>query len=585
MRIVEYEKETTAIPFLALKLLGMAAAIFSLVVLALLLANHLSLKRNDPIHSPALLQLTEQLKADPQNERLQEQIRELDYLARRAFFSSQHFNQLAIYLLLAGLAATVVAFKSLQACQQRLPYPDSKERKDDLIAGASWARKSVAVAGLILAGAALVLAIPWKSRLSELEKSMAANVTSDSFKRTEDSIPSGIMVSATLPIPSQEDILRNWPGFRGPNGGHAPSTHLPAAWDGQSGQGIIWKTEIPRTGFNSPIIWDNRIFLSGGDQEAREVFAFDTETGALLWRREIRDIPGSPAVLPKVASDTGFAAATMTTDGLRVFAIFATGDLVALDFEGNNVWGRNLGVPKNPYGHGSSLTVYEDLLLVQYDHEGNGALFGLDVATGETRWHRPRPFGASWSSPLLIEWNGRAEVILAAAPAVVSYDPRTGSELWQVDCLARGEVAPTPVFAHGLVYVAADYVGLLAIDISSRDIVWKTGELLPGVCTPIVAGEFLIYGLNYGGIVCRDAKTGQELWFEETDEGFYASPVAAGNRIYLMDRTGVMHIFPPGPEFKSLATPSLGEEAVATPAIIGNSIFSRGAAHLFRIGS
>jgi outer membrane protein assembly factor BamB len=584
MRIVEYQKETTSIRYRVIKTLGIIAGIFSLVVCLLMIANHLSLKRNDPIHSPALLQLMDELKANPQNEPLKEQIRELDYLARRAFFSSQHFNYLGIFLLLGGLVVMVVSFKTMEAYRARFPYPNSRDPKDDLIADAKWARQTVTVVGLVLAGFALVLAIPWKSPLNELEKTSAASVpgaTTGTPAHPDATAPT--IPSVPVAVATREERLKNWPAFLGPAAGHVASAELPTKWDAESGEGIVWKTEIPKPGFSSPIIWNQRVFLSGGDQETREILAFDFETGALLWRHEVRDIPGSPAQPPKVANDTGFAAPTMATDGTRVFAIFATGDVVALDFEGNRVWGRNLGVPHNPYGHGSSLVIFEDLLLVQFDHEDSGTLFGLEVATGAPRWQTPRSFGPSWSSPLLIETDGKPQVILAAAPTVVSYDPRTGAELWRVDCLKRGEVAPTPVFANGLLYVAADYVGLFAIDINTQAIVWKVEELMPGVCTPIVAGEFLIYGLNDGGIICRNATTGEELWYEETDDGFYASPVLAGNRVYLMDRAGVMHIFAPGPTFESLAQPALGEESVCTPAMIGNSIIYRGTKHLFRL--
>jgi outer membrane protein assembly factor BamB len=581
MRIVEYQKDTTSIPYRVIKGIGIIAGIFSLVVCLLMIANHLSLKRNDPIHSPALLRLMEELKANPQDEALKEQIRELDFLARRAFFSSQQFNHVAIYFLLAGLVVMVVSFKTIEAYQARYPYPNSQEPKDDIIANARWARQTVTVVGLILAGFALVLAIPWKSPLTEMERTAAAlivNSVSDASAATTTSSP-----IAESPVATREERLKNWPAFLGPTAGHVASAELPTKWDAETGEGIVWKTEVPKPGFSSPMIWNNRIFLSGGDQQTREIFAFDFETGALLWRHQVRDIPGSPAQSPKVTDDTGFAAPTMASDGIRVFAIFATGDVVALDFEGNRVWGRNLGVPKNPYGHGSSLVIFEDLLLIQFDHETSGALFGLDIRTGVTRWQTARSFGASWSSPLLMEHEGKPQIILAAAPTVVSYDPRNGQELWRVDCLKRGEVAPTPVFANGLLYVAADYVGLFAIDINTQAIVWKVEELMPGVCTPIVAGDFLIYGLNNGGIICRNATTGEELWYEETDDGFYASPVLAGDRVYLMDRAGVMHIFAPGPTFEAIAQPKLGEESVCTPAVIGNSIIYRGTKHLFRL--
>ncbi len=187
MRIVEYEKDTTSVPYQVLKGVGIVAATFSLIVCVLMVANYLSLKRTDPIHAPALLKLTEELKANPQNAALKEQIRELDYLARRAFFSSQHFNQVAIYLLIGGVVVTVVSFKSLAAYHQRLPYPSSKDPKDDLIGNAQWARKSVTTVGLVLVGFALVIALPWKSPVNDaaVQKSVSPAGTPDSNSKAK----------------------------------------------------------------------------------------------------------------------------------------------------------------------------------------------------------------------------------------------------------------------------------------------------------------------------------------------------------------------------------------------------------------
>ena len=594
MRIVEYEKDTTSVAYQVLKGLGIVAGIFSFVVCVLMAANQLNLNRADPIHSPALLKKLEELKAKPQDENIKEEIRTLDDLSRRAFFTSQHFNQVAIYLVLGGVVVMIVSFKALGAYQQRLPYPDAKDPKDDLVANAKWARKSVMAAGLVLVGFALILALPWKSPLDHPPVDSApapeAAPTTVSVKPAAQPAAkptSTTTTTAAVASVSREELLKNWPVFLGPVGGIAAASKPPTEWDGETGQGIAWKVEVPKPGFSSPIIWKNRLFLSGADKKAREVYCFDTEKGGLIWRAEVRDVPGSPKELPEVTADTGYAAATMATDGARVFAIFANGDVAAFDLDGKKVWARNLGMPENPYGHGSSLAFFEDILLVQFDHNGEegSGFYGLDVKTGEPRWRTARKFGASWASPRVFEVAGKPEVALSANPMVVSYDPRTGKELWRVECLKDGEVAPSPVYADGLLYASADYIALTAIDVKTHAVAWKQVEDLPGVCTPVVIGKFIIYGMGEGGIVCREAKTGKLLWHEETDDGFYASPVAAGDRVYLIDRTGLMHIFAAADEFKSLGKPKLGEEAVCTPAVMGNSLFYRGKKHLFRIGS
>lgn len=584
MRVVEYQQNTQSLAYRALWALGVIAGVFSLVVCAFMIANNLRLKATDPIQTPALQKLVQELRAGPQNEALKEQIRELDLLARRAFFSSQHFNQVAIWLLLGGLVVTVVAFKTLNTYHRKVPFPDSHDPKDDLAANALWARQSVMVVGLILVGLALGLALPWKSTLNHPPRALAdAPIPIAPGLAPVASIASA---SGGPPVAGREERLKHWPSFRGAASGHATATHLPTQWDGQSGQGILWKTAIPLPGFGSPIVWGDRVFLSGGNEQARAVYAVDARSGKLVWERAVPTMIVAPDKIPEVTADTGHAAPTMATDGTRVFAIFATGDLAAFDFNGNPVWAQHLGVPVNPYGHSSSLEVFEDRLIVQFDHKKDGFVATLDVRSGKMLWRTERKFGPSWASPLIIETDGHVELILVSGAFVTSYDPKIGRELWRIKCLADADVAPTPVFANGLLYVAVEHVKFIAIDVKTRQVVWENKDQTPAVGTPVASGDFIFAGLGDGGIACWDAKTGKQLWLHETEDGFYSSPILAGNRVFLFDRTGKMFIFEAsGADFKSIAQPVLGEEAVTTPAIYGESLIYRGATNLFRIGT
>ncbi len=590
MRIVEHEKETTSLAFQLLTGLAWISGIFSLVVCCLIIAYNVNLKKADPIHSPALLILKEKLQTDKNNEVLIEEIRELDLLARQSFFTHQHFNRMAIYMLVGGLVIFVISLKSIEAYKGVPPFPDSSDPKDDIVERANWARKAVTAVGLVLAGFALMLALPWKSNLDNAIPIAATLDGGEEFPAPEPeeepkkTAPKPAPVAEAIPVATSEERLKNWPGLFGPEAGHSRAVGLPTKWDGESGDGIAWRTPISLPGFSSPIIWNGKIYFTGADEKSREVFCIDAESGKILWQKATGKIPGSPAELPDVTDDTGYAAATMATDGVRVFAIFANGDLIAFDLEGNKMWAKYMGTPENHYGHSSSLLVFEDILMIQFDQEEHGFLTGLDVATGKERWRTPRKFGTSWSSPALINTGDRFEVVLAADPAVVSYDPKTGEELWRVDCLERAEVAPTPVYADGLLYASADYAKLSAIDVKTQKIVWESEDLMPGVSTPIVVDEYLISGLTDGGIACHNAKTGEELWLEDTDSGFYASPIVADGTVYLMDMSGIMHIFKPGPEYKSIAMPELGEDVTCTAAIMGKSLFIRSTKNLYRIG-
>ena len=595
MRVVEYQKDTSSLTYRVLNGTGLVACVFVAIVVGLMIANTVNLKWTDPIHSPALLKLLEDLKTEPNNAELRREIQELDLLARQAFFTSQEFNQNAIWMIVGGLVVMIAAFKSIEAYRWRFPYPDGRAPKDDIIENARWARKSVTYAGLVMLGFALILALPWKSPLDggieETDSTVAGEGTIAVVESVgglrEETRPAQVtpVPSGTPIFPSAAERLKYWPYFRGAGQGVAVASDAPLEWDGASGDGIVWAIELPNTGFSSPIIWEKKLFLTGASKEVREVYCVNRDDGKMLWVKRVEAIPGSPEEPPRVNSDTGYAAATMTTDGTQVYAIFSTGDIVALDLDGGQIWGQNLGVPDNPYGHSSSLAIHQDILLVQYDQEENGVFLGLDARTGEVRWKVARDLGASWSSPLLVNTGERMEVILAAEPAVVSYDPSSGKELWRREGLEGGEVAPTPVLADGLLYVAADYVKLEAVNLADQSVVWIAEDYVPGVSTPVVFGNLLFYGLSDGGFGCYQAKTGEELWHEESDEGFYASPVLFGDRDYLIDRGGVMHIFAAKDTYEPLGKPTLDEAAVTTPVVLDGDIYYRGIQHLYRIGS
>ena len=248
--------------------------------------------------------------------------------------------------------------------------------------------------------------------------------------------------------------MQNWPGFRGPGGGGvSPLTNVPAAWDPQTGAGIAWKVPSPTSGFGSPIVWGDRVFLSGGDARKREVVCLDSKTGQVVWRQPVTNVPGAPAQPADVPDSTGYAAATMATDGRRVYVFFANGDCAAFTLEGKPAWSKSFGPLKNPYGHATSLTTWRDRLIVQLDQgdsdDNKSKLYALDGRTGQIVWQRPRKAGASWATPIVFEAAGKAQMITLAVPFIIAYSAADGAELWRVEGL-NGEITPSPVFAGGL---------------------------------------------------------------------------------------------------------------------------------------
>jgi outer membrane protein assembly factor BamB len=383
-------------------------------------------------------------------------------------------------------------------------------------------------------------------------------------------------------------ILRNWTSFRGPGAnGHAAHANPPLNWSAKEGRNILWKTKVPKHGMSSPVIWEKRLFLTGADESSRQIYCFETDTGKLLWQHDADGIPGSPPKdkLPDVMETSGLAAPTAITNGRHVAAIFATGDLVCVNMEGKRIWAKNLGVPDNHYGHASSLISHENLLFVQYDQMDNSKLLAFDLSSGNPTWQVKRGV-ISWSSPILIDNNGRMELILTNSKAVDSYDPKTGKLLWHVECLG-GEVAPSAAYADGVVYVANEYATASAIDVRNRGsepkILWQWDEALPDAASPLANEDFLILPTGFGVVSCLDVKTGKVLWEQEFDDGFYSSPILVNDRVYIIDLRGRMQAFKMDDEFERLGASTIGEDAYATPAFVGDRIYIRGVTHLFCI--
>jgi len=388
---------------------------------------------------------------------------------------------------------------------------------------------------------------------------------------------------------SSEHIRKNWTSFRGSvANGHAAHANPPLNWSAKEGKNILWKTKVPKPGMSSPVIWENRLFLTGANESSRQIFCFETDTGKLLWQHDADGIPGSPPKdkLPDVMETSGLAAPTAITNGRHVAAIFATGDLVCVNMEGKRIWAKNLGVPNNHYGHASSLISYRNLLFVQYDQKEGSQLLAFDLSSGNPAWQVKRGV-ISWSSPILIDNNGRMELILTNGKAVDSYDPRTGKLLWHVECLS-GEVASSAAYADGIVYVANEYATASGIDVgnhgSGPKILWQWDEALPDAASPVANEDYLILPTGFGVVSCLDVKTGKVLWEQEFDDGFYSSPILVNDRVYIIDLKGRMQIFKMDDEFELLGASTIGEEAYATPAFVGDRIYIRGVMHLFCIG-
>ncbi len=385
--------------------------------------------------------------------------------------------------------------------------------------------------------------------------------------------------AAVLPVSSRDAILRNWPNLRGPFGqGIAYHVTPPIDFDLATGKNVRWKTPVPRLGASSPVVWEGRVFLTGADESAREVYCFDAANGKMLWRQSARQ----PAKVPKVSEEFGHAASTGATDGRLFFAIFSTGDLVAVDREGAVAWSRAFSTPKSNYGYASSLIVYKHLF-VQIDDSDRAVLYALEPATGKTVWQKKRKVRESWASPIIAAGDGREMLVLAENPTATAYDLNTGEVILSAKCLG-GELVPSPAYARGTIIVANENAKISAISLASGKVAWSGEDDLPDVASPLAAEDFVFTASSSGVVSCYDLDTGRKLWNHEFDESFYPSPILAAGRIYAMDNGGTMHVFRASKAFVPVADSRLGEESVATPAFVGDTMFLRGQKNLYGIG-
>lgn len=591
------------------------SGIFCGVVALLLILNFWHMKQHEPLESRTIEVLVERLAQEPGNEELKEEIRSFDLLARKAYFTSRWQVKTGTWLLLIGGIILAASLKIYTDLRSRIEEPEKVT--EELLKARANAQYWLMMAGGLILGLSVVAAFFTNDYLKEYQEMGVAEVSagdqgdvevievfpvSDSTAmegspeaETAVAEESGTVTeneSQTAPVQAAvaqtsfnpEDFKRNHASFRGFMGqGISYHKNIPESWNGATGENIKWKVAFSKPGFNSPVIWGDRLFISGGDEQARVVSCYNRHTGQLIWEKELTGIPGSPASVPRTTEDTGLAAPTMAVDGNRVYAIFATGDVIAFDHEGNKVWGRNLGVPRNHYGHSSSLQVWGNKVIVQYDTSTKGRMLALNTASGETIWDVERPVTVSWASPTLIEVDGKIQVVTSSDPYVMGHDIETGAEIWKVEAM-MGEVGASVAFGDGLVFATNEYARLVAIEPrAGAEFIWEDDEYLAEASSPVAYKGLLYTATSYGVLVCYDAKTGEKKFEKEFNDGFYSSPIIADGKLYIVDLDGVTHILKADDSGTILAEAELGEDGFAVPAFADGAIYLRGFNNLYCI--
>ncbi len=392
-------------------------------------------------------------------------------------------------------------------------------------------------------------------------------------------------------VPPEGDGARYWPRWRGPSGqGVVEDTGYPDRWSDTAN--VLWKRPVPGQGHSSPIVWGDRIFLTTSRDRGQRVsvLSFRRSDGALLWQA---DAPNGRA--ERHHGKNSPAAATATTDGERVYVSFGSRGMLAVDFDGNIVWHRDLGRIDNYHGPAGSPLLYRDSVIIYQDQNGGAFVTALDARTGETRWRTERAARVGWGTPIAISLGDHDELIVSSQRLVQSYNPSTGEELWRCGGMLR-EVIPTPAVGHGLIYCASGRAGpTLAIrpggrgDVTRTHVEWSTTRGSPFVPSPVVYGDYLYQINDMSSIItCLNARTGETVWQERLGrprrEGISASPIVVDDKLFVTNDEGLTFVLGTGPDFELLHVNDIGARTLASPALVDGIWYIRTANELFAIG-
>ena len=419
----------------------------------------------------------------------------------------------------------------------------------------------------------------------------------------------------------------NWHYWRGPyaTGTAADNANPPTTWS--ETENVRWKVRIPGMGHSAPIVWEDKIFIqtaikgvapeikeeetddansfSGFFDDLRgnggsegwfkfDLIAIDRNTGDILWQKTLKEL----APHEGTHGDASFASNSPVTDGEYIYAYFGSRGLYCVDMMGEVKWEKNIGImyKRNTFGEGSSPALYGNTLVILQDHEGDSFITAIDKRTGDVIWKTNRDERTTWSSPIVVESNGKHQVITTGTNRVRSYDLTTGDLLWDGAGLTANSI-PSPVAAGGYAYLMSGFRGsdLRAIHLAqatnditdSEAVIWEYNRDTPYVPSPLLY-KGIIYFLkdNKGILSAFNVETGEAYYGPQRLQGVssvYASIVGASDRVYITGRNGVVNVIQHGPEFRVLAKNKLDESFNASPAIVGSELYLRGDQHLYCI--
>jgi len=433
-------------------------------------------------------------------------------------------------------------------------------------------------------------------------------------------VPLLILVTASVAS------AQNWPSFRGPNASGVAAGNAPTSWNGEKSSNVVWKTAIPGFSHSSPIIWGNKIFLItaiSSDPATKfaakgqgiglatdtvkhtwQIYCLDKVSGKVLWSKTAYE--GTPRAKRHIKASQ--ANSTPVTDGRYVVAMFGSQGLDCYDLDGKVIWKKDVGIldpglwddPTSSWGHASSPVIYKDLVIIQADGHKQSFIAAYNLKDGSQAWRVERNEITSWSTPTLNTSAMRTELVANGGRFIRGYDPLTGKELWRFSDDNTEVKMQAPLVAEGLIYISGGYPAGRPIyafrsgatgDISLKPgqetndfIAWKSIKGSPYTPTPIIYNDIYYACADNGVLSAYEAKTGERIYQERLPSSFSASPIAADGKLYLASEDGDVFVVKAGRKFELLATNSMGQPLMATPAISDGLVILRTTDSVFAVG-
>lgn len=377
----------------------------------------------------------------------------------------------------------------------------------------------------------------------------------------------------------------DWRSFRGDGTGISKDAAPPTKFSAD--EGVTWKAKLPGKGVSSPIIVKDRVIItssSGAKEDRLHTLCFAASDGKLLWERQAW---ATGRTLTHTSS--AVAANTAASDGERVFAFFSSNDLIAYDLNGELLWFRGLALdyPEagNDVGMSSSVAVVDGVVVVQSESQGDAFVLGLDAKTGETLWHIPRPKEATWSSPTVAAGaDGKPLVLLTNGVGITARDPKSGTERWGNAKECDG--ISSTVVSGDVAYVPGGGLRAIKFGDSEPQVLWSNAKLNAGAASPVVHKD-RVYVINRAGVLnAADIKSGEPAWQLRLKGQFWATPVIAGDTMYVSAKDGnIQTVDLSGEKGKLIADNKLGGEVMATPALADGALYVRVGAELWKIAA